>query len=436
MSKAKLTELQLELLGTEEGAAAAVMGYLKAERGKVAPSVFNKLFTELGYPKYNKDDLIKISDMLENDSDVAVLFDKAFEREIKLENIPNAVGDDTSLAEEDVFAKVTSFLIANEDNNARLRELRKLQRDGVYMNILMKNLKQFLVDELQGMPRAKYLQTPKPAPQKGDRNLIILLSDWHVGALVFNKDTGGYDFKKLTGQMQSILEQVMAMIDDLNIKNVYMFHVGDLIEHISMRNVNQAFESEFPATHQIAKANRLVIDMLLTLSKHVHVTFGMVTGNHDRFDGNKADKVYNDNATYIVLDILFLLQDTFGQLPNVTLIDNREDTYEFTVKVAGKNIKVKHGDSEKKKDDVKITKHIKEEPIDYLILGHIHTNRIIQEDYARFHIYVSSPMGGNNYAKELNFPTTQGSQMAMVLTEGSDTPYFIPMMFNKEGKVQ
>jgi predicted phosphodiesterase len=435
LSNNKFTPQEIELLKSKEGAYAVIMGYLKAERGKIAPSVFNKLVIELGYPKINRDKLIDYAKEMNEDKDLLNLYTKALNREIKLEDLTytwedpeDPVAHTIQLKEEDVFAQVTNFLIDNEHNNARLRELRKLQREGVYMNILMDNLKKHLVEELKGMPRAKYLTTPVPDPQPGDRSLILMFSDWHIGALVFNADTGGYDFVKLRGKVQNAIKQALQIIRDLEIKNVYVFHIGDVQEHIDMRNVNQAFEAEFPATEQIAKAQRLIVDMLMVLSKEVHVTFGMVAGNHDRFSGNKDNKVYNDNSVYVILDTLFLLQEVFGQLPNVTLIDNREDTYEFLIKIAGKNFKVKHGDHEKKGNDVKIPKHIKTEPIDYYIMGHIHTTRIIQEDFARFHVYVGSPMGGNNYSKELNLPTTQGAQLVMVLTEGSDTPWFIPLL--------
>jgi predicted phosphodiesterase len=427
LSKDNITPLEEEILATEKGAYAAIMGYLKAERGKIAPSVFNKLAIQLEYPKANKDQLVAFAEEMQKDETLYSIYSKAFERIIKLEDVPHAYKEE-KIAEADVFAQVTNFLIDNEDNNARLRELRKLQREGVYMNILMENLKKCLIEELKGMPRAKYLQTDLSESQPGDKSLILLFSDWHVGALTFNEETGGYNFTKLKGNVQNIIKQTLEIVNNLEISHLYVFHLGDTIEHISMRNVNQAFDSEFPATKQIAKATRLTVDMLIQLSKHVHVTFGMVAGNHDRFEGNKNDKIYNDNATYVILDTLFMLQEVFGQLPNVTLVDNREDTYEFLIKVAGKNIKIKHGDHEKKKDDVKIPKHIKEEPIDFLIMGHIHTTRIVQEDYGRFHVYVGSPMGGNNFSKELNLPTTFGSQMLMVLTEGAQTPMFIPLL--------
>lgn len=433
LSNKKLSQEERELLGTEQGALAAILGYLKAERGKMPPSVVNKQMVSLGYPKQKKQDLTRVIAEFSSNPALENLFFKAYSRVIKLDDIPSALGEDDSLKETNLFDQITPYVVDKEGMNANWRELRKLQREGVYTQHLFEGLKESIVKELSGMPRAKYLRTPIPKPSKGDKSLILAFSDWHIGSLVYNEDTGGYHFEKLKGQIQDVIDQVQQLIEDLDIKHLYIFHIGDIIEHISMRNVNQAFDAEFPASEQIAKGVRVIADLLSTLSQRIHVTFGIVSGNHDRFQGNKNDKIYNDTVTYIILDMLFLIQESFGGLPNVTLLDNRKDTYEFTVKVAGKNVKVKHGDHEKKKDDVKIPKHIKDEPIDLLYLGHIHSTRIVQEDFSRFHIYVGSTMGANSYSKELNLPTTSPSQMVTILTEGSDTPIFIPIMLtNKE----
>lgn len=432
----RVTKKEQELLQTQEGAFCAIMGYLKAERGNIPLAVFNKLTEGLGYPKSKNKELKKLAEHMKEDQLLSSIYNKAFDRIIKLDDIPNVINEEKELREQDIFSHVTNFLSDKEYNLANLRELRKLQREGVYMKHLIEGVHKSLREELKGMPRAKYLKTPVSKDYKGKKSLVLAISDWHIGALVFNEETGGYNFEKLTHTVDSIVEKTIQTINELGIEQVYVFHVGDIIEHISMRNVNQAFESEFPATEQIAKATRLLADMLSQISKVAHVTFGMVAGNHDRFDGNKNDKIYNDTVTYLILDNLILLQGDFNQLPNVDIIDNRNDTYEFVQEVAGKKIKVKHGDTEKKKDDVKIPKHIKEEPIDYYILGHIHTSRMIQEDYHRFHIYVGSTMGANNFSKELGLPTTKGSQLLMILEQDSYTPWFIPLMINKEGDIQ
>jgi predicted phosphodiesterase len=434
------TEEKQLLLESYKGPFAVIMGYLKAERGKIAPAVFNKVAQGFGYDKkMNKAALMSLAEEINEHPGLFSLYDKGYKREIKLDDVSKLIeaeydDEDKLVKEEDLFAQVTNFLIDHEDNLGRLRELRKLQREGVYMRILMDNVKKHMTEELKGMPRAKYLQTHSEPVKKGDRSLVLLFSDWHIGALVYNEKTGGYNFKKLVHQIEEVKKYVLDLVDELDIKNVYVLHLGDQIEHISMRNVNQAFEAEIPATHQVTKATRLIVDLLITMSKHVHITYGMIAGNHDRLDGNKNDKVYNDTFTYIIIDTLFLLQE-MGQLTNVTLLDNRNDTYELMLKIAGKMTKSVHGDHEKKKDSVKITKHIKEQVIDFLFFGHFHTTMINQEDFGRFNVSSGSPMGANNFSKELNLPTTFASQTAVILTEGSNTPWFIPMIFDKDGNL-
>lgn len=424
----KLTQEEKMKLQTHKGVFAVIMGYLKAERGKIAPSVFNKLTAKLGFEKHNKDELKEIGRQINSDEVLYSLYEKGFERKIKLDELPNIINKSGDLTEEDVFAQVTNFLIDNEDNNARLRELRKLQREGVYMNILMRNVKEHLVEELKGMPKAKYLKTEVPEPRKGDRSLILCFSDWHIGVLVYNNTTGGYSLDKLNSSIQDTINETVKLIKEMDIKHVYVLNLGDLTEHINLRNSNQAFDAELTLAEQISKAVRITSDMLSVLSKHVHITYGHVAGNHDRLQTNKQDAISGDTTAYIVIDQLIMLQEEFGQLPNVTILDNREDIYELDLEVAGKHIKAVHGDREKK-TGTKISKHIKDNPIDILYMGHYHSVDISQEDYARFAVTVGSPQGENDYSKSLNAPTTYGSQMITILEEGKASPMFYPIMF-------
>lgn len=429
----RLTPQERELLMTEEGAFAVIMGYLKAERGKIAPSVFNKIAKELGYPKQTKSDLIKMAKKISDDEGLYSLYEKAYRRIVKLDDIPNVLLETGAITEENLFSQLTNFLIDHEDNNARLRELRKLQREGVYMKILMKNLKKDLMEELKGMPRAKYIRTEVPEPRKGDKKLILCFSDWHVGALVFNEETGGYDFKKLQSYVQEIINEAIKVVNDFNIKEVIVLNLGDFTEHINLRNTNQAYDAEMTLSQQISKATRLTVDILSALSKHVHVIYGQVAGNHDRLQTNKKDAISGDTTAYVILDTLIMLQEELGQLPNVTILDNRDDVYSLELQVAGKWIKAVHGDKESKNDRVKIHKHIKDHPIDILYMGHYHFTDVTQEDYARFVVSVGSPQGANNYSKSLNLPSTYGSQMITILEEGRESPLFYPLILKDGG---
>lgn len=433
MSKDHLTPNEIELLKTEEGAFAVFMGYLKAERGKIAPSVFNSLAKKLGYEKQSKDNIIRLAKKIQQDEKLTNLYEQAYKRIITLDDIPHPETNETTLTEKDVFAQITSFLIDNEDNNARLRELRKLQREGVYTKILMENLKKDLKDELMGMPRAKYLTTEVHPPRHGDKKIILCFSDWHIGVLVFNESTGGYDFKRLEASVSSILVEVEYLLKLFDVKEVFILNLGDFTEHINLRNTNQAYDAEMTLSQQIAKAVRLTVDILAKLSRHVHVVYGQVAGNHDRLQTNKNDAISGDTTAYIILDMLFFIKEELGQLPNVRLMDNRKDVYTLWLDVCGQTILAKHGDKEAK-GGTKINKHIKDKPIDILFTGHYHYSAMTQEDYARYTVTVSSPQGANDFSKSLNLPTSFGSQMVTILEEGRLSPIFMPLIL-KGGKV-
>jgi UDP-2,3-diacylglucosamine pyrophosphatase LpxH len=433
LSNDHLTPDEIELLKTEEGAFAVFMGYLKAERGKIAPSVFNSLAKKLGYEKQSKDNVIKLAKKIQQEPELTNLYEKSFKRIITLDDIPHPETNETLISEKDLFAQITNFLIDNEDNNARLRELRKLQREGVYTKILMDNLKKDLKEELMGMPRAKYLKTELPPVKKGDKKLILCFSDWHIGVLVFNESTGGYDFKKLELSVHSVIEEVLNLIDMFGIKEIYVLNLGDFTEHINLRNTNQAFDAEMTLSQQISKAVRLTVDVLSKLSKHVRVVYGQVAGNHDRLQTNKNDAISGDTTAYIILDMLFFIKEDLGQLPNVTLLDNRKDVYSLRLEVCGQNILAKHGDKEAK-NGTKINKHIKDKTVDILYMGHYHYASMTQEDFARFTVIVSSPQGANDYSKSLSLPLTFGGQMVTILEEGRLSPIFMPLIL-KDGRI-
>ena len=116
-----------------------------------------------------------------------------------------------------------------------------------------------------------------------------------------------------------------------------------------MRSVNQAFDTEFTLAEQITKGTRLLIDVLSQISEVTegNLRFGIVGGNHDRLQGNKNEKIYNDNVAYITLDTMLNLQE-LGVLNGIEIIDNREDIYTIEDVVANQRIVVNHGDNLKR----------------------------------------------------------------------------------------
>ena len=395
---------------TVEELYAVVIGVQLKDEGKVVSAKFNKIIGELGLDRVSVNDIKDIVEEIRNDEYLTELKNNAIEGKITLGDL-RSVEDKKVFNGNDYHKVVSTYVTENEKVLSDLREIRRHNKEGAYLQMLIEGLKDSLVDELDG----KSYIDKEIVDSSGEKELVVLLSDFHLGYVNRDLTHGGYSFSILKKRLNQFMQETVLTIQERNINNVTVYFVGDLVEHINMREVNQAFDTEFTLAEQISKGTKVLVDILGTLSEHIkgNLRFGMIGGNHDRLQGNKNHKVYNDNVSYIVLDTLFLLQET-GALQGITLIDNREDVYTIRDNVAGKEIIVNHGDFLKGKGN-HINKFIIDKAIDLLITGHVHHFSARQEDFARMHIVASSPMGYNNYAKELNLSKTKPSQQLVIL---------------------
>jgi predicted phosphodiesterase len=436
MSKERLNKEELELLGTEQGAYAVVLGYLKQVNNKISTPQFNKIVQELGYAKMKRPQLAAFAyDMQEENGVLYSLYRAAFDRKIKLDDIPDAIGEDKGLEEKNVFDLLSPQLLMKEKHSMDMKEFRKLQKEAVLYKMMFDEFTKEVKNEFKGLPQPKYLVSEPIKPTKGDRSAVLICSDWHIGFVNWHESSGAYNYDRLKLSIQDIINYTQKMIAEQNIKHLYVVHLGDICENSYLRP-SQQMELEYSFSQQTTKATRMLVDMLSILSKQVHVTFAMCSGNHDRGHGSKDTTIPNDSSTYIILDTLLMIQSELNQLRNVTVIDNRDYVYSFMLEIAGKWFKGVHGDFENRKG-TKIPKHIKDErEITYLLSGHLHSFSIDQEDYDRLAIQTGSAFGANTYSKKLNLPDTLASQTLMVVEEGSSSPWIIPLMLNKEGRLK
>ncbi|AMB18716.1 exonuclease [Bacillus phage Eldridge] len=436
MSIEKLTEQEIEALSSQEGAYAVIMGYLKITEGKIAPSRFNKLIHELGYARVKPKEVSAFARRMQEENGVLYsLYKKAYYREVRLEDIPDIVGEPKGLEEKNIFDILSTQVLMKEKANIDMREFRKLQKEGALMKIFLDELTEKMLEEMKGYPVPKYLKTPIEPPKKGDRSLILCLADLHIGFVSFDMHTGSYSFQRLTTSVNDIVDYVLNMIEERDIKHVYVLMLGDLVENNIMRK-DQSWDIEFHLAEQVAKGFRLTLDILSKLSKFIHVNFAIIAGNHDRFDQDKKQAIFNNNVAYTILDQLFAIQEKVQGLPNVTLHDNRADVYKMDLTIAGKRVVGVHGDHMPKGNE-KIPAFMRDGIEVFLLLsGHLHTTGINQESFSRLRAQVGSTIGENPYSRLNQFPTTGASQMVIILKEGSNTPELIPLMLDKEGRLE
>ena len=406
---------------------AIIIGTVLGSEGKVSLTRVNNIAKDYGLDRINQETLQEYYNDISNDKEFNSLLSRAIKGELGLENILNYESEQV-FENSDYTNSVPPYIVAKEEQLSQAREFRKIYKEGAYLESLFKGLRKDLKKEFKDFATIVPEIVTEPGVTK--KTIVLAISDIHIGFSFKDYVTGGYNFNILKQRLEKYLLKAEQIIKQNDITDIRLYFVGDLIEHVSMRNVNQAFDTEFTLSEQIAKGTRLLADIINRLSQYGHVTFACVHGNHDRMNGNKNDKIYNDSAMYIALDQLILLNEN-GAFDNVDIIDNRMDIYNARDSIKGYTIHLNHGDtlSHKKPCIVKFERNGLQ--VDMLITGHVHHFSLLQEDNHKIHIVNSSPIGANNYSKELMLGNTSPSQTIIVFDHNDlYNPTIIPVFLN------
>lgn len=396
-----------------------VFGYLAKTKGKVQRGNFNKLISEAGFDRLTQIEFTTICKQITTEDYYSSIANDTIDGKLDISELTNYYTGDKVVENNDPFSIVEPYVEHRQRSLDNQRDFNKWNRDNARLDILSKSIQGAIVDTVEGAISKK----PKEIKyQNSDSELVVFLSDWHIGALISEAfKHGGYNYSILKERLETYKQEIKRNIDLYKVETAKVIFLGDMIEGANMR-ANQGYSIEFTLSEQIAKGTELLIEFLLDVANMgVNVDFGAIRGNHDRLTGqnNKKEELYNDSAMYVVLNTLETLSNV-GQLPNVNVLtENKHDMYDITVDVMGKKVHGNHGDVLKKGvNPFDRLQH--EEALDIIATGHVHNFKMQQHDYDKFHIVVGSPMGYNDYSKNLMLDLTSPSQTLMVVPrEGS-----------------
>lgn len=403
---------------------AIIIGVILNSENKVSLTKVNNLAEQAGEERLKNKELQDLySNVISEDKHLNDLLEKAIKGEIGLPDIS------TEFESNDYTTYTPPYIVGKEEQMARMREFRKVMKDGSYLDSLIRGLKVDLESVFDDFEPVIAKRPEKVDYDSSDKVMIMALSDLHVGLNFSDTQTRGYNFEVLKDRLEQYKQQVIQEIIDNDIIDIRIYFVGDLIEHINMRNVNQAYETEFTMSKQIALGTRLLADIIKEMSVYGDVTFHMIHGNHDRMQGNKNDKVYNDSAAYIALDMLLYLQEVGAFGDNVDIVNNKNDIYKSfdIIEMNGLEYKVAliHGDTTPKNGHI-IPKVDIMNNTNMVITGHLHHFAVFQESFDKLHVRNSSTIGTNNFSKELNLGSTTPSQTRIILNFESESTLYSP----------
>jgi len=328
----------------------------------------------------------------------------------KLEAIKQAVGDM-------YYQKV--------DNQQVLRELNKIKKGLTTSALAVEELRNVFLDEVNfEIPHYAF----QPRLVNGKNKAILVVTDWHLGLLIKNVKGNSYNLEIAKKRINKLKEETLEYCKTFGINDLYVCHLGDAIEHVSMRNNNQAFEAEINFSQQVVKATEYMIELLVNLAEHINVEFESISGNHDRSNGSKNDNIDGDNAIVIINENIknFI---RLSKIPRLTMVDNDAYMNEIVKDINGKKFKMVHGDEDSGRDADKVSKHnsMDETTYDCLISGHLHSFKAIQCNNGAWFIQVGTLAGYNNYAKKLKCTTNANQGLIIVTETGKILPFPIDL---------
>lgn len=319
---------------------------------------------------------------------------------------------------EAIDSLVGDIYIANRERQNINRILNKTKREIADERLIIKEIKESISEEQFTVAKVSKVKETKQDDYIG----IVTPSDWHIGLL-----HNGMGYEKATEKVDYYAREVVSKSKLLGIKEVYVVHLGDIINHVYMHKNTQAYSSEFNVSEQIVKATKLFFDFLQTLSKELKVNYlGTIVGNHGRMS-NKGETLTDDNVEVVIHEMIKSLIE-MSKNTNIHIDDSNYEKSFLIQEINGRKVAFVHGDKESKTGADRLRKYssITGEEIDLLIQGHTHTFKVESENYDRKIVTSGSLMGSDDYAESLGY-YTNASQLMVAVNKNDMIPISISL---------
>lgn len=318
-------------------------------------------------------------------------------REEELNKLPKNMMDE-------IKEELGELFIVKQEAKSKLNKLGRLKRDFAKSVEISNDIKESLGEELKNISLFNFERIEGTSEYK----LIIQLSDLHIGYIIKNYKGNTYNYEILRLRLAEIIKEAKKICDMYDITEVIVVNTGDVIEHVAMRETQQAFECEFNLSQQILKAIKTLYEFVTTVSEFANVRFISVGGNHSRASGSKNANIQGDNSNIVILGALQML---FAENERVEVveIDEIDDSCEFEVN--GLKFLALHGDN--RPADCK--KLFDSENVDVILRGHFHNFNVATQDNGGYVITCGSAFGYNPYSKKSIGATAQASQTLILV---------------------
>lgn len=253
-------------------------------------------------------------------------------------------------------------------------------------------------------------------------DLVVVTSDWHIGAVV---DLKHNQYNPLIAEyrMQNYLNHIGRQIEINKPRKIYIINLGDLIENVQMRAVNQSYYTDMTLSEQIIKASAMQSEFVRSIAKRypdIPIEFSEITGNHDRYAPNKQNALYGDSVGMVARALTD--RDT-RDLDNVTVVEPVTE-YRTLIESSFGKVGFVHGDLDNINQKGALANYNQFMHTDAMALvgGHLHSLAITEN--SGYQIQSGSLIGATEYSDRLGC-YAKPSQVMLRLDDHGITPIIV-----------
>ena len=241
---------------------------------------------------------------------------------------------------------------------------------------------------------------------KKSKYAILMLSDWHYGALC-DSQWNYYDTNVAKERAEQLVAKTQSYILSLGITDLIVEINGDMCE--GMINIGNRVASEESVVEQIINVSKLLSKCILSLKPYVNSIKVVTTlGNHGRLTPNRKEQAdERENFEMLIPEFLRL---TLGDDISIVTSQGLDFVkYEFDDKI----ICLSHGHHDKVKSAIDNMIRVYKVVPDEIHLGHWHHMSDLND--SNIHVVVNGSIKGvDDFGLKVTRCTTQPSQNLIV----------------------
>lgn len=256
-----------------------------------------------------------------------------------------------------------------------------------------------------------------------DNDMIVLLSDLHIGA-TFNNKFGKFDTDIASERMAELLSNVIELQKMHNSENCYVISLGDQISGIIHKTIQVTNREN--VVEQVKIATELISNFCYALSQHFNtVNLISVSGNHSRLITNKDNAMHDDRLDDLISWAVGL---SLYNVENFHVVENDIDTSIAMFDIRGKTYVATHGDYDgfNKGDTQKLVSMIRTFP-EAWFTGHLHTIAVDEVNEIKMIRGGSLAGSGDDYTVEKRL-SGKASQLVCIVDDNGLKAYY-PIYF-------